>query len=1180
MNYSVHPPKHPKTRSHAISSVPCPRSSPGLFISLSSQAHAPSQTSKNSLSLSLLTLGFGLLSLASQMDESLASLRRPKRGRPPRPREEYHAAGEDFEEEEDAEAEGLARPQSKRKRAASAVAAAALEDQSLIDIIKHNGRLISLAVKKLVEDYESKPKSVMFQILAMLFEACGARHEFYADYLDEADVDNVVFSLVELARKGMVEDNYSSKHKDLRNFKENLVSFWDTLVHECQNGPLFDDILFQKIKDYVVALSCTPPRVYRQVASLVGLQLVTSLISVAKTLSGQRETTQRQLNAEKKKQSDGPLVESLNKRLSRTHENITYLEEFMRKIFSGLFMHRYRDVDPEIRMSCIKSLGTWVVSYPSLFLQDIYLKYLGWTLNDKNAGVRRTSILALQSLYEVDDNIPSLGLFTERFYSRMIQLADDVDISVAVSAIGLIKQLLRHQLLSDDDLGPLYDLLIDEPPMIRRAIGELVYDHLIAQNIKTSQSGARDVNNESSEVHIGRMLQILREFSDDPVLSSYVIDDIWDDMKAMKDWKCIISMLLDENPLTELTDMDGTNLVRMLRASAKKAVGERIVPATDNRKLYHNKAQKEILGNSKHEITTALLKKYPQLLRKYISDKAKISPLVDMMMLMKLEMYSLKRQEQNFKAAIDLMVDAFFKHGDKDTLRSCIKAITFCCTNGQADLQNYAENKLKNIEDELVVKVKTAIKEVETGDDEYSLLVNLKRFYELQLSKPVTNDGLFEDMYRILSHLRDMDNEVKSFLLLNMYLQLAWCLHAIDGENPSEASIDELLSKQSSLFEQLYYFLVVLPTYQKEGRSTTILSCRVCVITAEMWCLFKKQKYSSTRLESLGYLPQLDVVQNFWKLCEQQLNISDETEDEDANEEYIEDTNRDVVMIAAAKLVLADTVSKDYLGPEVVSHYVSHGASTTEIIKNLITSLRKNTDNNMAALFFEALKRAYERYMVHVLDGENQTLVGKSYSECLDLASRLAGSYVGASRNKNKSEILKIIQNGVSFAFVDLPKQLSFLEAALLPFVSKLPSSDIPDILMDVQKRTQDTNTNEDPSAWRPYFTFVEKLHDKHAKNEVLQEEKEEKPVKRRGRPRKVRDVPARNLFDGHKSSDEESVSDSDQQGHGEDDDDDDADQPLINTFRSSASKLRSLKVSQQGTSVQKGPPRASGSYS
>lgn len=50
-------------------------------------------------------------------------------------------------------------------------------------------------------------------------------------------------------------------------------------------------------------------------------------------------------------------------------------------------MHRYRDMDPEIRMSCIQSLGTWIVSYPSLFLQDLYLKYLGWTLNDKVSGI-------------------------------------------------------------------------------------------------------------------------------------------------------------------------------------------------------------------------------------------------------------------------------------------------------------------------------------------------------------------------------------------------------------------------------------------------------------------------------------------------------------------------------------------------------------------------------------------------------------------------------------------------------------------------------------------------------------------------------------------------------------------------------------------------------------------------
>ena len=51
-------------------------------------------------------------------------------------------------------------------------------------------------------------------------------------------------------------------------------------------------------------------------------------------------------------------------------------------------------------------------------------------------------------------------------------------------------------------------------------------------------------------------------------------------------------MLLDENPLVELSDEDGTNLVRLLSASVKKAVGERIVPATDNRKPFYTKAQK------------------------------------------------------------------------------------------------------------------------------------------------------------------------------------------------------------------------------------------------------------------------------------------------------------------------------------------------------------------------------------------------------------------------------------------------------------------------------------------------------------------------------------------------------------------------------------------------------------
>lgn len=79
----------------------------------------------------------------------------------------------------------------------------------------------------------------------------------------------------------------------------------------------------------------TPPRVYRQIASLMGLQLVSSFINVAKMLGAQRETTQRQLNAEKKKKSEGPRVESLTTRLSTTHEKIAIMETMMTDTFTG-----------------------------------------------------------------------------------------------------------------------------------------------------------------------------------------------------------------------------------------------------------------------------------------------------------------------------------------------------------------------------------------------------------------------------------------------------------------------------------------------------------------------------------------------------------------------------------------------------------------------------------------------------------------------------------------------------------------------------------------------------------------------------------------------------------------------------------------------------------------------------
>jgi hypothetical protein len=49
---------------------------------------------------------------------------------------------------------------------------------------------------------------------------------------------------------------------------------------------------------------------------------------------------------------------------------------------------------------------------------------------------------------------------------------------------------------------------------------------------------------------------------------------------------------------------------------------------------------------------------------------------------------------------------------------------------------------------------------------------------------------------------------------------------------------------------------------------------KVCTILAEAWVLFRKTNYTSTMLERLGYCPDASILQKFWKVCEQQLNIS------------------------------------------------------------------------------------------------------------------------------------------------------------------------------------------------------------------------------------------------------------------------------------------------------------------
>lgn len=67
--------------------------------------------------------------------------------------------------------------------------------------------------------------------------------------------------------------------------------------------------------------------------------------------------------------------------------------------------------------------------------------------------------------------------------------------------------------------------------------------------------------------------------------------------------------------------------------------------------------------------------------------------------------------------------------------------------------------------------------------------------------------------------------QVVSFLFLNMFVHISWCLHSIlSSETVSEASLSSLLGKRDALLEELDYFLRNSFQLHSESRSKTQLA--------------------------------------------------------------------------------------------------------------------------------------------------------------------------------------------------------------------------------------------------------------------------------------------------------------------------------------------------------------------
>jgi cohesin complex subunit SA-1/2 len=141
----------------------------------------------------------------------------------------------------------------------------------------------------------------------------------------------------------------------------------------------FSSPLFDSVSDAVALFSGSRSRTVRVAATKAGLQLVTSLVKIAKAKAETRDTKQRQLDSEsKKKRPNAAMLRALTEALVKTQTRIRGAERMIADAFTKIFTHRFRDVDASVRAACMENIGKWMRSHPLFFLSDVYLKYLGW----------------------------------------------------------------------------------------------------------------------------------------------------------------------------------------------------------------------------------------------------------------------------------------------------------------------------------------------------------------------------------------------------------------------------------------------------------------------------------------------------------------------------------------------------------------------------------------------------------------------------------------------------------------------------------------------------------------------------------------------------------------------------------------------------------------------------------
>uniref|UniRef100_A0A183C523 SCD domain-containing protein n=1 Tax=Globodera pallida TaxID=36090 RepID=A0A183C523_GLOPA len=366
------------------------------------------------------------------------------------------------------------------------------------------GRNPTSLAEKWIHDYEESPDQAIVQMLQLIVASCGCSGKLDANMIHNMQWKDIIERISEYFDEDSGDYPLILTTHQFRRFRNNFAEFLQSFVIRSKNNILFDVTLMDSLIQLLTLLSDNPIRAFRHTATFASMKLSSSIVDVVVELVDLKDKNVIQIETEKARLLHAGTNERLERLLQAKTEldqKIDELSAMLQYIFKCVFVHRYRDHVADFRIICVSELGIWIRIYPALFLDDSYLKYIGWSLFDKVPEVRQKCISALLPLYENNKLIRRLELFTHKFKDRLVSMVMDTDVEVATKTCQLMAHIYRAfpVLLDPGACVPLYELVYCNNRQLAAAAGEFV-------NAKLFSTSTDDKNVIQIETEKARLL--------------------------------------------------------------------------------------------------------------------------------------------------------------------------------------------------------------------------------------------------------------------------------------------------------------------------------------------------------------------------------------------------------------------------------------------------------------------------------------------------------------------------------------------------------------------------------------------------------------------------------------------------------------------------------------------------